>query len=136
MRRARSLLGLLVKPRMRLYLAYTLISLASCAPPPPPPAAPPPEVAAGTASAQPTAALLDSYVGDYRSGAATMRVRHSGGGLILDVPAHGVVVLTLIGLDTFADAGGNSYLFATARDQSATRLAIIGADGTRSEWVR
>ena len=54
---------------------------------------------------------------------------------MVDAPA-GPAPLTFIGLDTFVDATGNSYLFVMARGAPATRLAIIGINGTRREWVR
>ena len=54
---------------MRLFPIALLfpLGLAACAPPAPPPSAPPPQVAPGTASVRPTAAMLDPYVGSYRS---------------------------------------------------------------------
>ena len=120
---------------MRIFLVTMTTSLAGCALPAPPPSAAPHEVAMGTANALPTAALLALYVGDYRNGAATVRVRRGGSGLWIDAPT-GPAALTLIGLDTFVDASGNSYLFVTAAGAPATRVAIIGANGTRREWAR
>ena len=120
---------------MRIFLVCMAALLAGCAAPAPPPAAAPHEVAMGTANALPTAALLAPYVGDYRNGAATVSVRRGGSGLLVDA-ATGPAALTLIGLDTFVDASGNSYLFATAAGAPATRVAIIGANGTRREWAR
>ena len=120
---------------MRLCLFGVVTFLPGCALPAPPPSAAPHEVAVGTANALPTAALLNPYVGDYRNGAATVRVRRSGSGLLVNAPT-GPAALTLIGLDTFADASGNSYLFVMAPGAPATRVAIVGANGTRREWVR
>jgi hypothetical protein len=120
---------------MRILLVCTASLLAGCMLPAPPPAASPPEIAVGTTNALPTAALLDPCVGDYRNGAALVRVRRSASGLLVDAPA-GTVALTLIGLNTFVDRQGTSYLFVMVRGAPATRLAIIGANGTRREWVR
>ena len=110
------------------------LGLAACAPPAPPPSAPPPQVAPGTASVRPTAAMLDPYVGSYRSGAETMEIRRVGDALTVDRPGQAPLVLALVGLGTFADDAGNSWLFA--RLANAARLTVIGADGSRREWTR
>lgn len=116
------------------FALFLSLALAACAPPAPPPAAPPPEVAPGTAIVRPTAAVLDPYVGAYRGGGDTLTVRRAGDALVVDRPGQPPLVLTLVGLGTFADAAGNAYLFTPAT--GAARLTVAGTNGTRREWAR
>ncbi len=114
-------------------IAFSL-GLAACAPPAPPPAAPPPEVAAGSASVRPTSAMLDPYVGLYRSGAETLIIRRSGDSLIVERSGQPSNPLSLVGTGTFADAAAAVYLF-TPGASGRVRLTIVTADGNRREWT-
>jgi len=121
---------------MRIYpfALYFSLGLAACAPPAPPPSAPPPQVAPGTSLVRPTAAMLDPYVGSYRGGTEALTVRRAGDALVVDRPGQPATTLILVGLGTFADAAGKTYLFTPAA--GGARLTVVGADGTRREWAR
>lgn len=109
------------------------LGLAACAPPAPAPSTPPPEVLVGGSAIRPIAAILDPYAGRYASGGEQLTVRRSGDSLVIERAGQPPLWLTLVGLGTFADAAGNSYLFTTG---AGGRLALIAADGARREWAR
>lgn len=110
------------------------IGLAACAPPAPPPSTPPPEVATGTAAIRPTAAMLDPYVGRYASGGDQLTVRRAGDRLVVERAGQPPLGLTVVGLGTFADSSGNTYLFTSVA--GGGRLVLLAANGTRREWAR
>ncbi len=121
----------------KLMLIFTVVlGLGACALPAPPPSAPPPEISANAASALPTAALLDPYVGRYVSGSDAILVRRSGSSLVAERSGQAATALSLVGLATFADAAGSVYLFDRAGGGGSQRLTLVGANGTRREWVR
>ena len=122
--------------RSLILVSAVALGLGACALPAPPPSAPPPEVAANAASALPTAALLDPYVGRYVSGADSISIRRTGNSLIADRGGQAPATLTLVGLGTFADAAGSAFLFHTAGGGASMRLTLVAANGTRREWVR
>ncbi|MCY7339941.1 MAG: hypothetical protein LH465_08340 [Sphingomonas bacterium] len=122
--------------RSLMLISTVALGLAACALPAPPPSAPPPEVAANAASALPTAALLDPYVGRYVSGGDAIVVRRTGNCLVAERGGQAPTPLTLVGLATFADLAGGAFLFDRAGGGGSTRLTLIAANGTRREWMR
>lgn len=124
---------------MRLTKLVTLasaIALAGCMPHPPPAAAPP-EVMAQTAVValgQIPPAVIARYLGTYRNAGNSLTVRRAGDQLIAD-RGGSAMPLALVGLGTFADAGGTAYLFIPA-DGSGGKLRTIGPDGTSRDWTR
>ncbi|QNN64807.1 hypothetical protein H9L12_11250 [Sphingomonas rhizophila] len=114
-------------------------ALSACMPPHPAPAPAPAEVipqSTNVALSRLPAAALAAYAGTYRSGADTLIIRRAGDALFADrngVPAG--APLTLVGLGTFVDGVGTSYLFVPA-DGSAGKLRTVAANGTSRDWAR
>jgi hypothetical protein len=108
-------------------------------PPHPAPAPAPSEVIPQSASVTLTRlppSAIASYLGTYRQGGQTLTIRRAGERLFADrngLPSP--AALTLVGLGTFVDDAGTSYLFVPA-DGSAGRLRTLDADGTSRDWAR
>ena len=123
---------------MRLSLALPLIAatgLAACLPPHPPPAPAPGEVIPNTADvalSRLPASAVAAYLGTYRSGSESLVVRRAGAQLFADRNGRlATAPLKLIGLGTFSDNQGTTYLF-----DSGAGLRTFSADGTSRDWVR
>ena len=121
--------------RRLLPLVAATLALSACLKPAPPPAAAPPEVVAGTANvslARLPAATVASWLGSWRSGTETLGVARVGDALT--VARSGGAVgqpLTLVGLGTFTDAAGTSYLFGPG-----AVLRTYDAAGSMRSWSR
>lgn len=122
--------------RKLILISTVVLGLGACALPAPPPAAPPPEISVNAAAALPTAALLDPYVGRYISGSESILVRRTGSSLVAERNGQAATALSLVGLATFADLAGSVYLFDRAGGGGSPRLTLVGANGTRRDWVR
>lgn len=120
---------------MRRLAAGLTFLLAGCATPPPAPPAPPGIVArtADVSFAALPAAAVDRWTGSFHSGALTLEIARSGDGLVAS-RGSGVQTLRFIGLGTFTDAAGTSYLFDPP-DGSAG-VVTVDAAGTRRSWAR
>ena len=123
---------------MRLSFALPLIAatgLTACLPPHPPPAPAPGEVIPHTANvalSRLPASAVAAYLGTYRSGSDSLTSRRAGDQLFADRNGRlATVPLKLIGLGTFSDAAGTTYLF-----DSGAGLRTLAADGTSRDWVR
>ena len=105
--------------------------------PHPPPAPPPPEVTPNTADVATTVlsdATLARYTGTYRNGGDALVIARVGAVLTATRGGGGSRSLRLIGLGTFIDAVGTSYLF-TPPGGGGT-LTTIALDDQRRTWSR
>ena len=113
-----------------------LLGLAACMAAPPPLAAPPEVIAQSVDVSLATlpAATVARWTGSYRSGGQTLGISRVGDQLWA-TRAGAPLALKLVGLGTFVDPAGTSYLFLPA-DGGSGRLETIGADGSRINWSR
>ena len=104
--------------------------------PHPPPAPPPPEVTPHTADVATDRlpeAVLAGYLGTYRNGGDTLVIARVGA-VLTATRGGGSRSLRLIGLGTFIDDAGTSYLF-TPPGGGGT-LTTIAPDDQRRTWSR
>ena len=118
------------RPPSSLILPVALaLALSACLNAAPPPAATPPEVTAGTSSVSLSmipVATIAPWLGTWTGGGRTVVVARSGD--MLTANGH---PLTFVGLGTFADAAGTSYLFGPGES-----LRTFTAAGTETRFTR
>ena len=114
--------------RLPIVLLVPLI-VSACLKPAPPPAIAPPEVTAGTATvslATLPPSTVAAWTGRWTSGARSLDIARSDDSLT----ANGQPLL-FVGLGTFADPAGTSYLFGP--DGTLRTFTVAGAE---TRWVR
>ncbi len=108
---------------------FAVLALSACIKPAPPPSSAPPEVVAGTATvslATLPPATVAAWTGRWTSGGRTLDIARSGDALT----ANGLP-LTFVGLGTFSDRAGTSYLFGPDG-----QLRTFTAAGAEIRWTR
>ncbi len=116
------------------------VALTAClAHPPPPP--PPPEIAAAASveivSDAVAAGRLDRFVGRYASGPDSIGITRSGNQLVAAAPPPAAPQgLRMIGLGTFIDGAGTTYLFTFPPDRPGAMLHTRPGLRGQREWRR
>ena len=112
-----------------------LLLAAGCATPPPAPPAPPGIIAqsADASLAAIPAGSVSRWLGSFQSGGDTLVISRSAGGLTAS-RGGALQPLRFVGLGTFADPTGTSYLFVPP--DGSGHLVTIDPAGNRREWAR